>query len=459
MFLRRTFRLRLVGFSFFFALATFAAWAVPVPLDGIVAVVDDNVILQSELDRAVHNAQEQIKQRNIAPPPDDVVRTQVLERLILTRIQTKRAAEAGIKIDDRELNEVISNVAAQNKMSLPEFIQELKGEGLDYQSVREEIRDQVLVQRVRQKEVGSRVLVTDQDVDLYLAGQGANDDVEYRLSHILIALPDGANPDQREKAHAKAEAVLKRVQGGEDFARVAVASSDGQQALQGGDLDWRKGGNLPTIFANVVPKMKVGDVSDLIEGSNGYNIIKLTDKRSAGERQTVDETKARHILLIPNAIRDEAATQTLINELYERIKKGEDFAALAKKYSDDPGSKNAGGDLGFQPSGVFAPEFQKQIDALAPNGISQPFHTQFGWHIAQVLERRTRDTTEETRRGRARQTIMQRKENEEYEAWLRRLREEAYIEYRLGGSADRATDGGDKPAVSDDKPAVVPKSS
>ncbi|MDB5985094.1 MAG: hypothetical protein JWR16_147 [Nevskia sp.] len=455
MLLRRTLRLSLVSLALLLSLFALPAQAVPQPLDGIVAVVDDNVILQSELDRAIHLAQEQIKQRNITPPPDDVVKTQVLERLILTRIQTKRAQEAGIKIDDKELNDVLVNVAAQNKMSLPDFIEELKGEGLDYQNVREEIRDQVLVQRVRQKEVGSRVLVTDQDVDLYLAAQGGSDDVEYHLSHILVALPDGANPEQREKAHAKAAGLLKRLRSGEDFAQIAIADSDGQQALQGGDLDWRKGGNLPTIFANVVPKLAVGDVSDIIEGSNGYNIIKLTDKRSSGERQTVTETKARHILLQPNAIRDESATQALINELYERVNKGEDFSALAKKYSDDPGSKNSGGDLSWQPPGVFAPEFQKQIDALAPNGLSEPFHTQFGWHVAQVLERRTRDTTEETLRSRARQSIMQRKENEEYEAWLRRLREEAYIEYRLNGSSD--SDKSDKD--SSDKPAVTPKSS
>ncbi|MFI4982530.1 MAG: peptidylprolyl isomerase, partial [Nevskiales bacterium] len=205
------------------------------------------------------------------------------------------------------------------------------------------------------------------------------------------------------------------------------------QALQGGDLGWRKNGTLPTVFANIVPKLAVGDVSNVIEASNGYNIIKLVEKRDAGGRQTVDETKARHILLTPNAIRNEDATRAQAYELYERLKKGSDFAELAKKYSDDPGSKNAGGDLGWQPPGVFAPEFQQQIDALKPGDMTQPFHSQFGWHIARVEERRTRDITDEARRGRARQSIMQRKDAEEYEAWLRRLRQEAYVEYRLGG--------------------------
>jgi peptidyl-prolyl cis-trans isomerase SurA len=457
MFLRRTLRLSLVSFCLIFSLLKLpAARAELQPLDRIVAVVDDSVILQSELDRGIQLADQQIKQRNIAPPPEDVVRTQVLERLILTRIQTHRAQEAGIKIDDRELNGIIENVAAQNQLTVPQFIEELKGEGMDYQTVREEIRDQALVQRVRQKEVGSRVVVSDEDIALYLSSQASADDTEYRLSHILVAVPDGANSEQREKARARADALLKRLRAGESFAQLAIANSDGQQALQGGDLDWRKGGNLPTIFASVVPKMAIGDISNVIEGSNGYNIIKLVDKRSSGGRQMVEETKARHILLQPNALRDETATKELINELYERLKKGEDFATLAKKYSDDPGSKNSGGDLGWQPSGVFAPEFQKQLDALAPNAMSAPFHTQFGWHIAQVLERRSRDTTDETRRSRARQAITQRKENEEYDAWLRRLREEAYIEYR---SADGSSEADKNGSEKTDKSAATPKKS
>lgn len=460
MFLRRTLGLSFVSFCLFFSLFNLpAALAEMQPLDRIVAVVDDNVVLQSELDRGIQLADQQIKQRNIAAPPEDVVRTQVLERLILTRIQTHRAQEAGIKIDDRELNGIIENVAAQNQLTVPQFIEELKGEGMDYQTVREEIRDQALVQRVRQKEVGSRVLVSDEDIALYLSSQASADDTEYRLSHILVALPDGANSEQREKARARADELLKRLRAGENFAQLAIANSDGQQALQGGDLDWRKGGNLPTIFANVVPKMAVGDISNVIEGSNGYNIIKLVDKRSSGGRQMVEETKARHILLQPNALRDETATKELINELYDRLKKGEDFATLAKKYSDDPGSKNSGGDLGWQPSGVFAPEFQKQLDALSPNAMSAPFHTQFGWHVAQVLERRSRDTTDETRRSRARQAITQRKENEEYDAWLRRLREEAYIEYRSADGSSDADKNDKNGSDKTDKSAATPKKS
>lgn len=401
------------------------------PLDRIIAVVNDGVVLHSEMERSIKITEGQLRDRGIAAPPASALQTQVLERLVIGRLQTQRAAEAGIRVDDRELNEVLNSIAAQNKMTLPQFTEALKKDGLDFASVREQVRDEVLSQRVRQKEVGSRVTVTEQDVDLALANAGEEDTAEFRLSHILISVPDGATSEVREKARLKAAGVLKKLREGGDFAQLAIANSDGQQALQGGDLDWRKSNNMPTVFATVAPKLTIGQVSDLIEAGNGFNIIKLTDRRDSGERLTVNETHAQHILLSPNAIRDEDATRALAREVHDRVVKGEDFAALAKKYSDDPGSKNAGGDLGWQPPGVFAAEFQTAIDALGKDEISAPFHTQFGWHIARVNDRRVRDATVEARRGRVRQAIQQRKENEEYEGWLRRLREEAYVEYRM----------------------------
>ncbi|MBL6749192.1 MAG: peptidylprolyl isomerase [Nevskia sp.] len=400
-------------------------------VDRIVAIVNDSVILQSELEQATLMAQSEMRQRGISPPAQAVLRTQVLERLILLKLQTQRAKEAGVKVEDRELNEVLANIAAQNKLSVAEFAQQVKAEGLDYISLREEIREQVLVQRVRQKEVASRIVVTDQDVDQYLAASGADDPNEFRLSHILVAVTEAGNPELREKARLKAESLLKRLRAGEDFAQLAVAESDGQQALQGGDLGWRKAASLPTAFSAVVPRLAIGQVSDVIEAPNGYNIIRLADKRSVGQRQTIVETHARHILLSTNTIRNEDATRAQAFELYDRLRKGDDFVALAKKYSDDPGSKMSGGDLNWQPAGSFAPEFQERIDALEPGQMTQPFHSQFGWHIARVEGRRTRDITEEARRARARQAIQQRKEGEEYEVWLRRLREEAYVEYRM----------------------------
>jgi len=431
-FLRPTLRASLSGLLFLLTLAAgLPARAEPQSIDAIIAVVNDGVILQSELEHGIAQAHHVIQERGMTSPPEGVLRSQVLERLVLLRLQTQRANEAGIKVDDGELNEVINNIAAQNKLTLPQFNEELKKEGMDYLGMREQIRDEMLIQRVRQKEVASRVLVTDQDINLYLSNQGGiADETEYHLAHILVAVPDGASPEVREKARAKATGLLKRLHDGEDFGSVAVANSDGQQALQGGDLDWRKSGNLPTIFATVVPKMHDNQISDLIEGANGFNIIKLLGTRIGGQQQTVTETHARHILVQPNPLRDENATRALAEELAQRLKKGEDWTTLAKKYSDDPGSKNGGGDLGWQAPGVFTPEFQVRVDELKPNEISEPFHTQFGWHVAEVLDRRTRDATEDSRRQRARQAISQRKEAEEYDSWLRRLREEAYIEYR-----------------------------
>jgi len=424
--------------------ATLPAHAEPVLLDRIVVVVNDGVILQSELDRAIGISTNQLRDRNIGMPPPDVLRTQVLDRLINTRVQTQKAQDAGIRIDDRELNEVLSNIAQQNKMSLAQFAEAVRKDGLDFLAVREQIRDEVLTARVKQQEVDSRVSVTDQDIDLFLANLQNLDDTEYRLSVILVAVPEGATPEQREKSRTKAEGLKARLDKGEDFAQLAAAESDGQQALQGGDLDWRSASNLPSVFANVAPKLKIGEISNVLESGAGYHVIKVTEKRGGGEAQSVTETKAQHILLQANAIRDEAATLAQARDLEKRLKDGEDFDKLAKEFSDDPGSKNAGGDLGFQPPGVFAPEFQIKLDQLKPGEISAPFTTQFGWHIARVNERRTRDISVDSRRAKARAAIGQRKAAEDYDTWLRRLRDEAYVEMR--GSNGKAVEPDAAPA-------------
>jgi peptidyl-prolyl cis-trans isomerase SurA len=441
------------------AAATVAA-AVPTPLDRIVAVVNDSVILQSELDRALQVGRKQLSERGIALPPEDILRTQVLERLVLTRVQTQRADEAGIKVDDRELNEVLTNIATQNKMTLSQFAEAVRKDGLDYLAVREQIRDEVLIQRLRAREIESRILVTDQDIDLFMSNGSQGAQTEYRLSHILVAVPDAAASNVRAKAKAKAEGLLKRAKAGEDFAQLAIANSDGQQALQGGDLDWRTGDALPELFATNAQKMKKGDISAVLENASGYHILKLTDVRGGSERKTVTETHARHILLQPNAIRNEDQTKQAARELYDRIKKGEDFGAVAKKMSDDSGSKQAGGDLGWQPPGVFAPEFEQTLTKLKPGEVSPPFRTQFGWHIASVIERRTRDNTDESRRAQARTAVQNRKAAEEYDMWLRRLRAEAYVEYRLNPgdqAADKAAPTADKAAPAADKGAPADK--
>jgi peptidyl-prolyl cis-trans isomerase SurA len=402
------------------------------PIDRIVAVVNEGVVLQSELESSLKMTRQQIAERRIAAPPEEVLRTQVLERLVLNRVQTQRAQEAGIRVDDRELNEVLAGLATQNKMTPAQFAAAVRKEGIEYPALREQIRDEVIIQRLRTREIEHRVLVTDQDVNLFLANQSRLDRSEYRLSHILVAVPDAAPAEARAKAHAKAEGLLKRIQAGEDFAQIAIANSDGQQALAGGDLDWRQAVNLPELFANALQDLKRGQVSPLLENASGFHILKLTDQRGGeGDRQTITETHAFHILLAPNALRSEEQTKQEIRRLHDRIVKGEDLGTLAKQVSDDPGSKATGGDLGWQPAGTFAPEFEKAIGGLQPGQVSAPFRSSFGWHVAKVVERRTRDATDETRRARARAAIQNRKAMEEYDMWLRRLRAEAYVEIRL----------------------------
>lgn len=407
-------------------------------LDRIIVIVNDSVLLQSDLDQAMSLARNQIKQRGITEPPEAALRSQVLEHLILTRLQTERAAQAGIRIDDRDLNDILVNVASQNGMTLAAFSEAIRNDGMSYLDVRKQIRDEVLISRLRQREVESRIVITDQDIALQMAHQGADENTEYRLSDLLIAVPEGASNEERAKAKAKADDLYQRIQNGEDFAQLAIANSDGQQALQGGDLDWRRSDNLPTVFAKQASTLDVGKISPVFELGSGYHILKLTDKRGGDAKQEVQETHARHILLSPNAVRDEEKTKLMARDIYERLQKGEKFEDLAKEYSDDPGSKNNGGDLGFQPPGTFAPEFQTRLDALKIGEISEPFRTQFGWHIASVLERRTRDTTEESKRARARAAVMQRRVAEDYDVWLRRLREDAYVEYRVKSDADAA---------------------
>ncbi len=407
------------------------AGAVIEPIDRIVAVVNDGVVLQSELERALALARQEIISRGITAPPDNVLEEQVLERLITLRVQTQRAQEAGLRVDDRELNEVMGRIAEQNGMSLPAFADRIRTDGLDYLAVREQIRDEVLINRLRSKEVESRVLVTDQDIATLLNEQQLTADNEYHLSHILVSVPEGADNAARAQSRAKAEALLKRIKAGEPFAKVAVENSDGQQALEGGDFGWRKGEDLPDLFTRALLRLKPGAVSNVIEGGSGYHLIWLQEQRSLVARDSVEETRARHILLTPNAIRDEEQTRIQARDFYDRIVKGESFETLAKQFSDDPGSKAGGGDLGWAQPGLFSPDFQKVLDALKPDELSEPFRTGFGWHIAKVIERRVRDITDDSRRARARQAIANRKSGEEYDLWLRRLRAEAYVESRL----------------------------
>lgn len=405
-------------------------------LDRIVAVVNDGVILQSELEQELEFARVQLRSRGINEPDEGLLRSQVLEKMIVVRIQLQRAEQAGIRVDDRELNEVLGRLAQQSNMTLSEFAAAIRADGGDYLAIRDKVREDVITSRLRQREVEGRVLVTDQDIDLFLAAQTDEDNsTEYHLAHILIAVPDGATPKQREEAQAEARSLAEQVNEGAEFAELAVSHSDGQQALSGGDLGWRSGDKLPLKFLRTAQELNPGELGPVLETSGGFHLIKLLDTRGGGERQNVTETLARHILLEPGPLRDEEQSRLMARELHERITKGEDLGKLATQHSDDPGSKNDEGKLGWQPPGAFVPEFEEVLSRLELGEISEPFRSPFGWHILQVQDRRTRDVTQLARRAQARGAIHSRKAAEEYDTWLRRLRSEAYVEYRGTGNS------------------------
>lgn len=403
----------------------------PQELDRIIAVVDNNVITASELNDQLAIVRLQLRQQNMQAPPGPVLQRQVLERAVLEQIQLQLADNSGIRIDDESLNQAIGGIASQNNMTLTQFREALQEDGYDFTKFRENIRKEIILRRLRQQYVDSRITITEQEVDNFLATQrrqGGGTD-EYHVGHILIALPEGATPEQIRQAQERANGILARLREGADFSEIAVSSSDGQQALKGGELGWRKAGELPTLFAEIVPHMRPGDLSNLIRSPSGFHIIKLIDHR-AGQQHIVTQTRARHILIRPSALVSDHTAEESLLDIKRRVAAGEDFAALAQSMSEDKATAPAGGDLGWVEPGEMIVDFEKAMDMLSPGEISRPIKTRFGWHLIQVLERREHDDTEEFTRDRARDAIFQRKIEEGAEEWLRRLRDEAYVEYR-----------------------------
>lgn len=404
-------------------------------LDRILAVVNDDIIVQSELDDALRTIKQQLQQQNRPVPPDSTLQRQVLERLIVMRLQLQLANSTGIRVDDETLNRTVQNIAQQNGMSLSEFRSVLERDGFNFAKFREDIRNEIIINRLQQRQVTNRITVTEQEVDNFLANQNVQGtkNVKYHLAHILIAVPEGASSQQIQEARAKAQQVLGELRAGADFTQKAIAVSSGQQALEGGDLGWREPGQIPTLFVDTVLKMKPGDISDPIRSPSGFHIVKLVDAQD-NERHIITQTLARHILIRTNEITSGSDARTRLEQLKGRIETGEDFAALARSHSEDSGSAVKGGDLGWVSPGDMVPRFEETMNRLKPGEVSEPFETQFGWHIMQVLERREYDNTEEFKRSKARELIRQRKAEEELDIWLRRLRDEAYVEYRLEGN-------------------------
>ncbi|HLU61080.1 MAG TPA: peptidylprolyl isomerase [Gammaproteobacteria bacterium] len=425
---------RLLLLPLLFALAAHASEAPGTLLDRIVAVVNDNVIMQSELEEETARMRDFVRARGAALPPEDIFRRQILDRMIAVELQLQFAQRAGITVSDDRVNMALAQIAANNKVNLSELPRVLAQQGIDYATFRESVREELILQEVRRRAVESRVTVSPREVEELVERQqreGAGQ--EFLTSHILIAVPGEAPPERLEAARQQAEDIRNRVLAGEaSFADMAVSFSQGQQALEGGSLGWRRLPEMPTLFADAVAGMKPGEITPPIRSGSGWHLLRLDDVRGR-ERVVATETHVRHILLKPNALRDQAETMAFARELRRRIAEGANFAELAREHSEDPSSAVQGGDLGWTPPGVFVPRFQEVVDELQPGTLSEPFETQFGIHIAEVLGRRETDFTDTVAQNRAYQVIRQRKAEEQYPLWLQREHDNAHIEIRLGG--------------------------
>jgi len=408
-----------------------------IKLDRIVAIVNDDVITQQELKRETEAIVRQQQMQKLPLPPTDILVHKVLDLLILTRLQQQLAVSSGIHVDDVLLNETLLNIARQNNMTLSQFHDALQRDGLDFEHFRSNVRDEITTRQLRQRNVDSRITVSDQEIDNYIESQKAQgkSDTEYHIAQILIAVPEAASAQQIRQAQEKAQTLLDKLRQGADFQQLAIENSDGQQALQGGDLGWRRGVEVPSLFLDTVVAMgddKSGShISDLIRSPSGFHIVKLLGQRT-GERHIVTQTKAQHILITPDALTtDEDARQQLLQLKKKLQKEHADFSQLAREYSDDKATASAGGDLGWFNPGTMVPDFEKAMQALKPGEISDPVKTRFGWHLIKVIDRREHDDTDDFNRNKVRQQIFMRKADEAYETWLQRLRSEAYVEIRL----------------------------
>lgn len=408
-----------------------SANAADTPIDRIIAIVNDDIVLQSELS----SREATIKARFIAQgrslPEDKILQDQILDRLILDNIQLQTGKERGIRISDSELNSSMERIAASSNLTLEQFREALIAEGQDYTQARQQIRNEMLIQRIQQRIVNSRINVSQQEITNYLnSEQGQQLSAEsYNLSQILIAVPLQATAKMIQSAEQQAEEIYQQLKSGADFAETAVSRSKGPNALKGGAIGWRKLNEMPEEFSTVVNKLKTGEFSKPLRSPSGFHLLKVIEKQG-GTTQLVKQVKVRHILLSPNEIRSPAQTRREIQSIYQQLKEGVPFDELAKQYSDDAGSGSLGGDLGWAQAGQMVPEFEQVMFNTAKSKLSAPFESRFGWHILKVEDTREQDMSDEMQTNQARATIRQRKFNEELQNWLREIRSQAYIELK-----------------------------
>jgi peptidyl-prolyl cis-trans isomerase SurA len=400
-------------------------------LDRVVAVVNDEALTQFEIDDQKKTILAQMKLQNVTPPAPDVLDKQLLDRLITERAILQFAKENGVKVDDTQVERTILRIAQDNKLSPDEFKVALRREGIDYEKYREDIRKEMVIQRLRDREVDSRVTVSDSEVDAFLASQSAQpgSDVEYRLSHILVIVPEKASPEQIDAKRRRAEEALKQVRDGTDFAQVAAGFSDAPDALQGGALGWRTAARLPNVFVESVRVMKPGDVSIVLRSATGFHIVKLQETRSRNAPTVVEQTRARHILVKVSEVVSESEAKARIERIRDRLETGAKFEDQAKLNSEDASSAK-GGDLGWISPGDTVPDFESAMAKLKIGELSGAVRTQFGWHLIQVQDRRTQDITAERKRDQARMSLRQRKSEEAFQDWLRQMRDRAYVEIK-----------------------------
>ncbi|MCL2872735.1 MAG: peptidylprolyl isomerase [Betaproteobacteria bacterium] len=403
----------------------------PEMLDRLVLIVNDEAITQYDIDTQKNTILKRMKAANVTPPPDSELEHQIIERLITEKAVMQYAKETGVRVDDTMIDRAINSVAQENKMTLDELKAELAKENIPFPFYREELRRQISMQRLRDREVDSHIVVTDAEVDAYLKliETQAGGENEYLISHILVSLPGQATPDVIETRHARAEDILKKLRDGADFAQTAAAMSDASDALAGGMLDWRTLARLPTLFADAVRTMKKDQVSDILRSPAGFHILKLNDSRSRNEPKVVEQTHARHILARVSETTSEDDARQKIERAQQRIEDGESFETVARLMSEDA-SSSRGGDLGWLNPGDTVPDFERAMKALQPGKVSVPIRTPFGWHLIEVIERRQQDITKENQHEQARQALRQRKSDEAFEDFLMQTRDRAYVEYK-----------------------------
>ncbi|MEM7280181.1 MAG: peptidylprolyl isomerase [Pseudomonadota bacterium] len=399
------------------------------PLDRIIAVADDGVVLSSELDAQMNTIRQRLRADGIRFDETDL-RKQVLDSLILKRIQLQMAEARGIRVADTQLNQALDRLARQNGLTLLQLPGALAADGIDYATFREELRQEIIISQLTQREVARTINVTEKEVDDMLAKQNDLDNREYNLGHILISVASDAPLAQVEELRGKAQDILDRLRDGEDFAQMAVAYSNGQQALNGGSLGWRQSSEVPTLFSEHVQKLGSGELSELIRSSSGYHIIKVHEVRG-GEKVMLDQYRARHILIRTDEITTDEQAERILTEFRQRIDEGEDFGDIARRESDDPGSALQGGDLGWARADIYAPAFAEKLVGLTPGQLSEPFKSQFGWHLLELMETREYDATQDALRNRAVNALRRRKMEEGTQLWLQRIRDQAYIEMRI----------------------------